>query len=533
MKNTNKLFILAAVLLLVSSVYSQFKWTAGGPQDDNAMAISQTSNGGYWVSGYTKSYGFPGQNAYLLKFNSSGSLQFSRAFGGSGTDYAYSVVNTTDGGCAVAGWTNSYGQGGYDIYITKFDASGTIQWNRIIGGSDNDYAYSIIQSSDGGFVVTGQTATFGAGNIDVIILKLSSVGNILWTRTAGYLGNESGYNIIETSDGGYAIAGVTSSYGAGGNDMFIIKTNSNGIVLWSRVIGGSTSDEAFSIIQLSDGSFVAAGSTISYGAGSYDMYVVKFNSSGQLIWTRTIGASGYEFAGSVVQAADGVFIISGSTESFGAGGADFYAVKLNASGTIQWQKTVGGSGNDYGYRVISTSDGGFCSIGNTSSYGAGGEDFFMVKYSSNGSVCGSSFVPAGLSGSGGSIISVTPLSFPYSPQSSTPNVSLTVGGNSSTICLTGIEQLNNQIPDKFTLLQNYPNPFNPSTKIGFSLPVSSSVSIRIFDAAGKEVKVLADDYYNAGNYEIDFNGEGLSSGTYFYRMNAGDFTDVKKLCLIK
>lgn len=533
MKNTNKLFIFAVMLLFVSSVYSQFKWTAGGPLDDNAMSISQTTNGGFWVSGYTNSYGFPGQNAYLLKFNSSGSLQFSRAFGGSGTDYAYSVVNSTDGGCAVAGWTNSYGAGANDMYITKFDASGVIQWNRVIGGTDDDFAYSIIQSSDGGFVVTGQTKSFGSGGYDLIIIKLSSVGNIQWTRTAGYLGFESGVCIIETSDGGFAVAGSTTSYGAGGDDMFIVKTNSSGVVIWSRVIGGTGIDRATSLIQLSDGSFVAAGSTTSFGAGGFDMYIVKFNSSGQLNWTRTVGGTGYEFAGSLVQAADGGFIISGSTESFGSGGSDFYIAKLNSTGTLQWQKTIGGSGNDYGYRVINTSDGGFCSVGNTKSYGAGGEDFFMVKYSSNGNVCGSSFVPAGLSGSGGSVTTVTPLSFPYSPQSSTPNVTMTVGGNSSAICLTGVEQTNSQVPDKFTLLQNYPNPFNPSTKIGFSLPVSSSVSIRLYDVAGKEVKVLTDEYYNAGNYEIDFNGEGLSSGTYFYRIEAGDFTDVKKLCLIK
>ena len=533
MKNISKLLILLMMLIMMASSYSQFKWTAGGPLDDNANSISQTSNGGYWVAGYTKTYGLPGQNAYLLRFNSLGSLLFSRVFGGTGTEVAYSVVNTSDGGCAVAGWTNSYGQGGYDMYITKFDAAGSLQWNRVIGGTDVDYATSIIQTSDGGFVVTGQTMSYGAGNVDLIILKLSNVGNILWTRTAGYLGNDVGACVIETTDGGFAVCGNTSSYGSGSTDVFIVKTNSSGVVLWSRVIGGSGQDQASSLIQLSDGSLVAVGSTTSFGAGSYDLYVVKLTGSGSLTWAKTIGSSGYEFASGVVQSADGGLVISGSTESFGAGGGDFYAVKLNSAGAIQWQKTVGGAGDDYGYKIINTTDGGFCSVGYTKSYGSGGEDFFVVKYSSNGIVCGSSGNPSCVLGSGGSISTVVPLSFPYSPQSSTPNVGLLVGGTSSAICLTGIQQNGNEIPSEFSLYQNYPNPFNPATKIKFALPVSGAVNLTVYDIEGKEIAVLINSDLNAGTYNFEFDASKLSSGTYFYKLTANGFSEVKKMVLIK
>jgi uncharacterized delta-60 repeat protein len=533
MKNKTIKTFAALMLLLIGSSFAQFKMTAGGPLNDDAHSIAQTSNGGYYMAGYTTSYGIPGQNAYLVKLTSSGAITWSKAFGGVGTDDAFSVVSTSDGGCAITGWTNSYGSGNYDIYVAKFDASGNLQWNRVIGGTDGDYGQSIIQASDGGFVVAGQTMSYGAGGMDVIILKLSSVGNILWTRTAGGFGNESGYKVIETSDGGFTVAGTTTSYGSGSTDMFIVKTNSSGMVLWSRAIGGPGYDGANSLIQLSDGSFVAAGSTMSYGAGNYDMYVVKFSSAGQINWTRTIGGSGYEFASSLVQVSDGGFIVSGSTESFGAGGSDFYTIKLNSSGVIQWQKTIGGSGDDYGYTVINTADGGFCISGYTKSYGAGGEDCFLVKFSSNGSVCGSSSSAPGSPGSGGSIGTILPLSFPYNPTSSTPSVAILSGGSASTLCLTGIEQNGSEIPDNFSLSQNYPNPFNPVTNIKFSVPRPGIVKLAVYDLTGKETAVLVNRELSAGSYTFDFDASGLASGTYLYRISAEGFTDVKKMVLIK
>ncbi len=536
MKNKAKaVFLSAAILifLLFGSSNAQFRLAVGGPFTDESHSLVQATDGGIVVAGNTQSYGIPSQNSYLVKFTTGGALQWSKAIGGVSTDEAFTIIKTSDGGYATAGWTFSYGAGGYDFNVMKLDASGNLQWYKTIGGAGSDYGCSIVQTSDGGYAVAGHTNSFGMGNVDVMLVKLSSSGALQWCKTAGGPAADYAYSLTQSSDGGFVVAGSTMSYGSGSNDIYVVKFNSSGIAEWGKTVGGSSTDAGISIKQASDGGYIIAGSTMSFGAGNFDMYIVKINSAGTLAWTRTLGGSVYEFASSVVQTSDGGYIVAGSTESFGAGASDIYIAKLNSSGVLQWQKTSGGSGDDYGFTVIQTTDGGYCVTGNTESYGTGNTDIFLLKFGSNGTICGSSQTPSGTSGSGGALYTLLPVSLTYTPTVTSPAPIVLSGGSVTALCLTGIEYASNEIPNDYSLSQNYPNPFNPVTNIKFSIPNSGIVTLKVYDITGKQTAELVNQNLNAGSYTVDFDASHLSSGTYFYRLSTEGFTDVKKMILVK
>ncbi|MFZ8805158.1 MAG: hypothetical protein ACO2PO_19590 [Candidatus Calescibacterium sp.] len=208
-----------------------------------------------------------------------------------GTFYANSITQSSDGGYVVAG--NSFGEvfgelSNWDIYVAKLDSEGNVVWSKAIGGSGMDFASSIIQSSDGGYVVAGGTDSFGAGYSDMYIVKLDSSGNVIWTKTIGGSSDDGARSIIQSSDGGYVVAGFTESFGAGGYDMYVVKLNSSGNVQWTKTIGGSSGDGALSIIQSSDGGYVVAGLTYSFGAGGWDFYVVKMDANGNVCFSQNI-----------------------------------------------------------------------------------------------------------------------------------------------------------------------------------------------------------------------------------------------------
>jgi hypothetical protein len=222
----------------------------------------------------------------------------------------------------------------------KLDSSGNIVWAKTIGGSGSDEANSIIQSSDGGYVVAGGTSSFGAGYRDIYVVKLDSAGNVQWAKTIGRSYLDEAYSIIQSSDGGYVVAGWTWGFGAGYGDMYVVKLDSSGNVIWTKTIGGSNSDAAYSIIQSSDGGYVVAGYTESFGAGYRDIYVVKLDSAGNVQWAKTIGGSSDDEAYSIIQSSDGSYVVAGYTESFGAGGADFYVVKMDANGDVCFSQNI-------------------------------------------------------------------------------------------------------------------------------------------------------------------------------------------------
>jgi len=354
--------------------------TFGGSYDDCARSVKQTTDGGYIVAGYTRSFGAD-YDAYILKLNSDGSLAWQETLGGNYVDYAYSIQQTTDGGYIVAGGTTTFGFGYVDAYVLKLNSDGNLAWQKTFGGYGEDQAYSIQQTTDSGYIVAGYTRSFGAGGYDVYILKLNSDGNLEWQKTFGGEGEDQAYSIQETTDGGYIVAGYTNSFGAGGYDVYVLKLNSDGSLAWQKTFGGNNEDYAYSIQQTTDGGYIVAGYTWSFGAGyNADVYVLKLNSDGSLAWQKRFGGSGDDQAYSIQETTDGGHIIAGST------GSDIYILKLDSNENLAWQKTFGGSDWDYAYSIQQTTDGGYIVAGNTYSFGNVSyySDVYILKLDSNG-----------------------------------------------------------------------------------------------------------------------------------------------------
>jgi hypothetical protein len=323
--------------------------------------------------------------------------------------WGYSLIQTSDGGYAITGATPSFGAGGGDVYVVKLDANCNLQWTKTIGGPENwEAGRSLIQTSDGGYAIAGFTSSFGAGRDDIYVVKLDANGNLQWTKTIGGPDDEIGYSLIQTSDGGYAITGFTKSFGAGRDDIYVVKLDANGNLQWTKTIGGPDDEIGHSLIQTSDGGYAIAGYTPSFGAGSGDVYVVKLDANGNLQWTKTIGGENWEAGHSLIQTSDGGYAIAGFTSSFGAGRDDIYVVKLDANGNLQWTKTIGGPDSEEGVYLIQTPDGGYAIAGYTKSFGAGEEaDICIVKLDKNGDAC-CAVSQTSQVGSGGRLDSATP-----------------------------------------------------------------------------------------------------------------------------
>jgi len=371
-----------------------FEKTFGGSEDDWGHSVAKTSDGGYIIVGETKSFGSGRGDVYLIKTDSKGNLIWQQTFGGSEEDYGYSVAQTSDGGYIIAGGTYSFGSGGGDVYLIKTDSKGNLIWQKTFGGSDYDYGYSVAQTSDGGYIIAGGTYSFGSGKSDVYLIKTDSKGNLIWQKTFGGSDYDYGYSVAQTSDGGYIIAGGTYSFGSGERDVYLIKTDSNGNKIWQQTFGGGYDDWGESVAQTSDGGYIIVGLTWSFSSGERDVYLIKTDSNGNKIWQQTFGGSEEAWGESVAQTSDGGYIIAGDTKSFGSGGYDVYLIKTDSKGNKIWQQTFGGGYDDWGTSVAQTSDGGYIIAGGTYSFGSGESDVYLIKTDSKENVYnkGKSFV---------------------------------------------------------------------------------------------------------------------------------------------
>ena len=362
-----------------SPLESEWDRTFGGASPDYAYSMQLTQDGGYIVVGCTLSYGAGSSDVWLVKTDSSGNKQWDKTFGGSEGDCGYSVQQTLDGGYIIAGSTSSYGAGGVDVWLVKTDSSGNKQWDKTFGGTHWDHGYSVRQTLDGGFIIGGDTDLYEGDVADFWLIKTDASGNKQWDKVFGGHGYDFSRSVQQTADGGYVIAGITGTYGAGFDDAWLIKTDSLGNKQWDRTFGGASYDRAYSVQQTQDGGYVIAGHTSSYGTGVCDFWLIKTDYSGNKQWDKTFGGSDNDYGHSVQQTTDGGYVIAGITYSYGAGGTDVWLVKTDSSGNKQGDETFGGSDIDRGFSVQQTADGGYVIVGDTRSYGAGAEDFWIIK----------------------------------------------------------------------------------------------------------------------------------------------------------
>lgn len=322
--------------------------------------VLNTQDGGFAIAGHTRTGG--NYDAYLVKTWSNGAVQWNGTFGGDGYDLAHDMKATTDGGYILVGGTTSYGTGDYDVFLVKTDADGQELWAYPYGGSDYDFGFSVHQTQDGGYIIAGTTESFGPAGCNAYLLKTDADGTQEWQQAFGGNGWDDGYAVLQTADGGYIMAGRTGS-SATGFDMYLVKTDAGGNEIWQYTFGGSGLDEGYSMQETRDGGFIIAGNTIPAGAGRRDVYLVKVNRHGEEIWTETYGGKGNECGYSVMQTHDNGFIIGGYTDSFGAGKEDYYLVKTDPHGMLQWSKTLGSGENERGYSVCQNKDGSYAIVG--------------------------------------------------------------------------------------------------------------------------------------------------------------------------
>jgi len=311
---------------LVSAV-PMVEWanTFGEGLNDYGREVQQTSDGGYIVVG-TKN----AENFWLIKTDSSGNIEWDKSYGGLPEQSEY-IVNeiqqTSDGGYIGAGYKR-VGFGSGDFWLIKTDSTGNEQWNKTYGGVEWEEAHSLDQTSDGGYIIAGYTKTFSWGfNTDFWLVKTDSGGNEQWNNVFGTGSEQTAHSVQQTSDGGFIVAGWSHSF-LTSYDFWIIKTDSGGNEQWNKTYGDIGDDNAYSVQQTNDGGYIVAGPTGSSGEGAYDMWVINTDSSGNEEWNKTVGGVNYDYATSIQQTTEGGYIVTGYTESFGAGGYDIWLVKL-------------------------------------------------------------------------------------------------------------------------------------------------------------------------------------------------------------
>lgn len=411
--NAQRKLRFGTILMLVSAISHaqapgiQWQNTISGGSSDYLKSVKQTTDGGYILGGYSNS-GISGDKTeptlgyhdyWVVKLDAAGSIQWQNTIGGSGFDYLESVQETTDGGFILAGYSNSgisgdkteLCQGGDDYWVIKLDASGSIQWQNNIGGSNYDYLYSIQQTTDGGYVlggssnsgISGDKTESTRGNFDIWVVKLNAAGNVLWQNDIGGSNEDYLFSIQQTTDDGYILGGHSISGISGDKteacqgleDYWVLKLDAAGNIQWQNTIGGNNSDLLNSIQQTTDGGYVLGGyssSSISGDKteplqGSADLWVVKLDATGNIQWQNDIGGSSTDRLISIQQTTDGGYIlggfsnsgISGDKTEACQGNYDYWVVKLDATGSIHWQSDIGGSDEDRLYSIHQTADGGY------------------------------------------------------------------------------------------------------------------------------------------------------------------------------
>jgi len=364
-----KRVLLIILIIVINSIFCthidtpfiQWSKTYGGAQNDYSKAVCQTYDGGYIICGTTYSFndGSGYGDVYVIKTDSLGDILWTRTYGGSIHDGGKSICQTKDSCYVITGVADSHG--GFDgrVYLFKINLSGDPLWEKKYGNPNTvSRGRSVKQTTDGGYIVVGLTWLSFDSLFLVYLIKTDSLGNFRWSRKYGGIGTEDGFSVQQMVDGGYIIAGFTTSFGHGEQDVYFIRTDLLGDTLWTRAYGGMQNDCANEVQITTDGGYVIVGSTNSFSSRS-QVYVIRCDSQGDTLWTRTYRSPGNSIGQSIKQCSVGGFIIAGMTRSLKKGDQDIYIIKTDSLGNICWTTTYEKLGNDIGQKVLETKDKGF------------------------------------------------------------------------------------------------------------------------------------------------------------------------------
>jgi len=377
--------LLVTYLILIIPSFAQAPdtlWTKvyGGIDFDLGYTIQPTSDGGYIVVGYTESFGLGSTDIWLLKTNSEGDTLWTKTYGGIDEDEGWCVLQTIDGGYIISGHTKSFGPGEEDLWLIKTNTTGDTLWTKTFGGFDDDKYFIVRQTSDQGYIILGQTRSIGAGLDDLWLLKTDTNGDTLWTKTYGdSLDNNAG-SVEITADYGYILTGTSELNSSGEQDIWLIKVDEYGDTLWTNKIGGYSSERITpnSVKQTNDGGYIIFASSESFGSGGEDIWLIKTDENGDTLWTKSYGGIQNDVSLCGYQTSDGGYILLARTSSYGAGQIDIWLIRMDSMGNSLWTKTIGGSLYDVGATIQNTNEGGYIIAGATASFASNGMDLWLI-----------------------------------------------------------------------------------------------------------------------------------------------------------
>jgi len=378
----------------------EFIVALGGKNDDLGLSVEQTKDGGYIMSGSTNSFRESSYEALIAKFDKFGKLEWAKTAGGKGDNYARFIQLTEDGGYIVIGSTTGYGSGGYDILIMKYDKENNLEWAKTAGGEKKEYAYSVKQTKDQGYVVAAMTTSYGAGETDGMILKYDKSGNLEWTKLLGGIEHDYIVSIDQTENDEYIMTGYTKSYGNFGRwDYLLVKLDEFGNLKWAKVTGGKRDDCALAVKKTIDNQYIVMGCSRSYSHKNikrkFDILLIKYDQTGNVLWNRAVGGEDFEYSFSIDQTQDRGYVVVGYTRSYvkEVNGIDIFLYKYTESGELSWAKIIGDTGNEEAYSVQETQDKAYIIAGTTTGYGSDNQDILLVKVKPNESSIGSIIEP--------------------------------------------------------------------------------------------------------------------------------------------
>jgi hypothetical protein len=475
---------------ITSLVAQTFQKTYGGSGLEFCWNLKPTFDKNFMFIGNSNSFGTPG--IYLVKINNDGDTLWTKAIGGNASELGLNAHQTNDGGMMVIGQTYSFGAGNADAFVTRLDTAEQILWSKTYGGIYNDEFVDIIPVGGNGFVFMGTSSSFGDSNtnFDIYLIRIDAMGDTIWTKTIAASGYDAPLDIQQTTDDGYIITGYTNSFSSGQDEIFLIKTDSNASIEWTKLYSGAGGDVGSSVVQTPDHGYMVVGKTHSFGSGEGHLFILKTDVNGDLVWAKKFIDPYLVWGYHLIRTQNDEYAITGQGQILGTGGTHAFLLKINAAGSIIWSHLYGGNELDHARAVVEMEDGGFMLGGVSNDVGAGGWDYYAIRTDNMGYT-------------GCLLVDVTIEDSIVVPAVSTPTFYITTtntvvssqtpsssrGAIITTLCSTvGVEEWSYKHVSTF-----YPNPITDQLYIS----VTTNSEITIIDALGKirHVEIIEESKY--------------------------------------